>query len=136
MTALAVGLSALAGHVMFGVFFGVGLGLGLVNALLVHRSVASITAGAHPLKHKMALNSATRLLIITALGLTVAFLFRPMGLGVLFGLALFQVCLVLSTALPVWKKIRTGEPDACPDNGNSAPTYLNPNASADNMFKD
>jgi len=136
MTALAAGLSALAGHVMFGVFFGVGLGLGLVNALLVHRSVASITAGAHPLKHKMALNSATRLLIITALGLTVAFLFRPMGLGVLFGLALFQVCLVLSTALPVWKKIRTGEPDACPDNGNSAPTYLNPNASADNMFKD
>jgi hypothetical protein len=57
----------------------------------------------------MALNSATRLLVITAIGLTIAILFRPLGLGVLFGLALFQVLLVLSTALPVWKKIRTGD---------------------------
>ena len=52
----------------------------------------------------MALNSATRLLVITAVGLTIAFIFRPQGLGVLFGLALFQVLLVMSTALPVLKK--------------------------------
>ena len=136
MTALAIGLAAWTGHAMFGVFFGLGMGLGLVNALLVRQSVASITAEDHPLKHKMALNSATRLLIITAIGLTISFLFRPPGLGVLFGLALFQVCLVLSTALPVWKKIRTGDPEACPDNGNSPATSLNPNATADNMFKD
>ena len=109
LTALAVGLAAMAGHVMFGVFFGVGLLLGLTNGVLVQRSVESITAGDHPLKRKMALNSATRLLIISAIGLTVAFVFRPAGLGVLFGLALFQVLLVLSTALPVWKKMRTGE---------------------------
>lgn len=114
LTALAVALSAWAGYLMFGVFFGLGLGLGLLNAVLVQRSVASITAGSHPLKSKMAVNSATRLLIITSLGLTVAFLFKPLGLGVVFGLALFQVILVLSTALPVWKKLRTGE-DAAPD---------------------
>jgi RNA polymerase primary sigma factor len=60
----------------------------------------------------MAINSATRLLIITAIGLTVAYVFRPMGLGVVFGLAAFQIVLVLSTALPVWKKIRTGDQDA------------------------
>lgn len=109
LTILAVGLAALAGHIMYGVFFGVGLALGLLNAVLVQRSVESITAGDHPLKRKMALNSATRLLIISAIGLAIAFSFRPTGLGVLFGLALFQVLLVLSTALPVWKKIRTGE---------------------------
>jgi len=109
LTAVAVGLAAVAGHVMIGVFFGVGLALGLTNAVLVQRSVESITAGDHPLKRKMALNSATRLLVISAIGLTVAFVFRPAGLGVLFGLALFQVLLVLSTALPVWKKMRTGE---------------------------
>ena len=80
---------------MFGVFFGIGLVLGLLNALLVQRSVESITAGDHPLKKKMALNSATRLFIITAIGLTIAFLFRPAGLGVVFGLAFFQVLLVL-----------------------------------------
>lgn len=109
LTILAVGLAALAGNIMYGVFFGVGLALGLLNAVLVQRSVESITAGDHPLKRKMALNSATRLLIISAIGLAIAFWFRPTGLGVLFGLALFQVLLVLSTALPVWKKIRTGE---------------------------
>ncbi len=121
---------------MFGVFFGVGLGLGLINALLVQRSVASITAGDHPLKKKMALNSATRLLIITAVGLTIAFVFRPLGLGVVFGLALFQVVLVLATALPVWKKIRTGEPDGPVADGGPADSYSNTASPADNMFKD
>jgi hypothetical protein len=109
LTALAVIVAATAGYFLFGVFFGIGLVLGLLNAVLVQRSVDSITAGDHPLKRKMALNSATRLLVITVIGLTIAILFRPLGLGVLFGLALFQVLLVLSTALPVWKKIRTGD---------------------------
>ncbi|MCI4675042.1 ATP synthase subunit I [Candidatus Mycolicibacterium alkanivorans] len=122
LTALAVGLAAVAGHVMIGAFFGVGLALGLINAVLVQRSVESITAGDHPLKRKMALNSATRLLIISVIGLTIAFVFRPSGLGVLFGLALFQVLLVLSTALPVWKKIRTGD--------NSEQVAAGPGASA------
>ena len=54
----------------------------------------------------MALNSATRLLVITVVGLTIAFAFRPAGLGVVFGLALFQVLLVLTTALPVLKALR------------------------------
>jgi hypothetical protein len=116
LTALAVLLAALAGHVLFGVFFGVGLALGLVNAILVQRSVESITAGDHPLKRKMALNSATRLLVISVIGLAIAIIFKTNGgLGVLFGLALFQVLLVLSTALPVWKKIRTGEADDMAD---------------------
>lgn len=108
VTAVAITVAALAGHPMVGVFFGVGLLLGLLNAVLVQRSVASITAKDHPLKSSMALNSATRLAIITVIGLIIAFTFRPAGLGVLFGLALFQVLLVLSTALPVWKKLRSG----------------------------
>ena len=104
---IAVLVSGLLGHVMVGVFFAVGLLLGLLNAILVQRAVGSITADEHPLKKKMALNSATRLLIMTAIGLTIAFIFRPEGLGVVFGMALFQVLLVLTTALPVWKAIRT-----------------------------
>ena len=124
LAALAIALSAWAGHIMFGVFFGIGLALGLTNAVLVQRSVTAITAGAHPLKRKMALNSATRLLVISAVGLAIAFVFRPLGLGVVFGLALFQVVLVLSTALPVWKKLRTGEADA--DREASAVSSSNP----------
>ena len=109
LAAVAIAAAAFTGHPMVGVFFGVGLLLGLLNAILVQRSVASITAKEHPMKSSMALNSATRLAVITVVGLIIAFVFRHAGgLGVLFGLALFQVLLVLSTALPVWKKLRTG----------------------------
>jgi hypothetical protein len=103
--------AALLGHPIVGVFFGIGLGLGLLNAILVQRSVESITASDHPLKRKMAVNSATRLLLMTVIGLTIAFVFRPQGLGVVFGMALFQVLLVISTALPVMKKLRAGAAD-------------------------
>ena len=107
ITAVAMLAAGLSGHLMVGVFFGIGLLLGLLNAVLVQRSVASITAKEHPLKSSMALNSATRLAVITVIGLVIAYVFRPAGLGVVFGLALFQVLLVAATALPVWKKLRT-----------------------------
>jgi ATP synthase I chain len=110
ITAVAMVAAGLSGHLMVGVFFGIGLLLGLLNALLVRRSVQAITARDHPLKRSMALNSASRLAIITIVGLIIAYVFRPAGLGVVFGLALFQVLLVVSTALPVWKKLRTGAP--------------------------
>jgi hypothetical protein len=106
LTGVAIAAASSLGHLWFGAFFGIGLGLGLLNAVLVQRSVESITAEAHPLKRKMALNSATRLLVITVIGLTIAFAFRPTGLGVVFGLALFQVLLVLTTAVPVMKALR------------------------------
>ena len=119
LTAAAFAIAAYLGAAKVGVFFGVGLMLGLLNALGVQRSVAAITADAHPLKKKMALNSATRLLVITTIGLAIAFVFRPAGLGVVFGLALFQVLLVLTTAMPVWKKLREGTADGIEGTGNS-----------------
>ncbi len=120
ITAVAMLAAGLSGHLMVGVFFGIGLLLGLLNALLVRRSVESITSQAHPLKRSMALNSASRLAIITVLALIIAYVFRPAGLGVVFGLALFQVLLVVSTALPVWKKLRTGESTASSSSVSSA----------------
>lgn len=108
LTAVAVLASAFTGHVLFGVFFGVGLGLGLFNALLVRRAVESITAEDHPLKKKMAVNSAMRLFVITAIALTIAIVFKESGgLAVLFGLAIFQAVLVICTSIPVMRKIRT-----------------------------
>jgi hypothetical protein len=112
LAALATLATGLLGHPMVGVFLGIGLALGLLNAILVQRSVAAITAKEHPLKRKVALNSATRLLVMTVIGLTIAFIFRPQGLGVVFGMALFQVVLVASTALPVVRKLRAGTADA------------------------
>jgi hypothetical protein len=108
LTAVAVTAAWFAGHPFFGVFFGVGLVLGLLNAILVKRAVESITAEDHPLKKKMALNSASRLLVISAVALGIAFFFKnDGGLGVVFGLAVFQALLVMSTSIPVLKKIRT-----------------------------
>jgi hypothetical protein len=49
--------------------------------------------------------------VMTVIGLTIAFIFRPQGLGVVFGMALFQVVLVISTALPVMKKLKSGAGD-------------------------
>ena len=55
----------------------------------------------------MALNSATRLLVITAVALAIAFIFKSNGgLAVVFGLAIFQALLVMSTSIPVLRKIR------------------------------
>lgn len=108
LTGLAVLAAGFLGNVLFGVFFGAGLALGLLNALLVRRAVEAITAEDHPLKKKMAVNSATRLLVITAVAMTVAFVFKAHGgIAVLFGLAIFQALLVMSTSIPVLKKIRT-----------------------------
>lgn len=108
LTAIAVAASWYTGNPWFGAFFGVGLGLGLLNALLVRRAVESITAEEHPLKKKMAVNSMTRLLVITVVALAIAFIFKAHGgIAVLFGLAVFQALLVMATSLPVLKKIRT-----------------------------
>ncbi|AHC26733.1 MULTISPECIES: ATP synthase subunit I [Mycobacteriaceae] len=107
LTALAVAAAGFVGHIFFGVFFGIGLGLGLLNALMVRRAVESITMEDHPLKKKMAVNSATRLLVITAVGLAIAIFFKGHGgIAVLFGLAIFQALLVMSTSIPVLRKIR------------------------------
>ncbi|MGU3497215.1 ATP synthase subunit I [Mycobacterium sp. C31M] len=107
LSAVAIAAAGFVGNIFFGVFFGVGLGLGLLNALLVRRAVESITMEDHPLKKKMAVNSATRLLIITAIALAVAIFFKEHGgIAVLFGLAIFQALLVMSTSIPVLRKIR------------------------------
>ena len=89
---------------------------GLRQSLITNESIKrdssgivdAITAEDHPLKKKMAVNSATRLLVITAVALAVAIVFKAHGgIAVFFGLAIFQALLVLSTSLPVLKKIRT-----------------------------
>ncbi len=111
LAVVAMVVAGVLGQFLFGAFLGVGLALGLVNALLVRQSVASITATDHPLKSQMALNSATRLLVITAIALTIAgLLARHGGLGVVVGLAVFQVILILGTMVPVVKKLRSQGP--------------------------
>lgn len=110
VTAIALGGGyAVSGNLKFGVFFGLGMALGLTNALMVRRAVAKVTAKDHPLKMQMAANSAMRLVVISVIALLITWFFKPAGIGVLFGVALFQAILVMSTALPVMKKVRAGQ---------------------------
>ncbi len=103
---VVTGVATWMGSPLFGAFFALGLALGLINALLVRRAVTAITNEAHPLKAKMAANSAGRLLVFGAIALLIAWKFQPAGLGTPFGLALFEALLVISTSLPVLKKLR------------------------------
>ena len=107
LTALAVLATGFIGSIGYGFFFGLGLAIGLVNALMVRHAVESITAQEHPLKKKMAVNSAMRLLVISVVALLTAYFFKHIGgIGVLFGLAIFQALLVMSTSIPVLRRIR------------------------------
>ncbi len=110
VTAVALGGGyAATGNMKFGAFFGLGMALGLANAMMVRRAVAKVTAKDHPLKMQMAANSAMRLVAISVVALLITYFFRhDGGIGVLFGVALFQAILVMSTALPVMKKLRAG----------------------------
>jgi ATP synthase I chain len=107
----AIGVVALAaswaiGRPALGAFIILGMAMGLLNIKLVQRSVAKVTAEDHPSKGQIAVSSASRLLVITAVALVIAFLVQPDGVGVFFGLAAFQAILVFSTTVPVVKGLR------------------------------
>jgi hypothetical protein len=111
IVAVAVGLLALLttgpfDRLLLGVFMCVGLGLGWVNARLTRVTVNRVADSESPRKQSLLLSSAARLLAITAASIAVAFLARPSGIGIFFGLAVFQVILVLCTVLPEVKELR------------------------------
>lgn len=93
-------------RLLLGVFICIGLGLGWLNAQLTLRSVTRITRSEAPNKQLLALTTASRLIVLTVLAIIVAFLTRPDGVGIFFGLALFQVILVLHTVVPEWRGLR------------------------------
>jgi hypothetical protein len=92
-------LTGLYGHLLMGVFGVLGMAMGLLNIRLVQLNVDKITRDEHPRKQQLALSSLSRLALITFVALGLGLAFRPDGLGVFAGLALFQVILVFSTAV-------------------------------------
>ncbi|MEU0541257.1 hypothetical protein ABZ319_15430 [Nocardia sp. NPDC005978] len=93
-------------RLLLGVFIAGGLVLGGLNAQLTWMSIVRITDSETPSKQKLALSSAARLLILTGLSILLAIVTRPNGIGIFFGLALFQLILVLQTAIPEVKGLR------------------------------
>ena len=90
---------------LYAVFGAVGLGLGVLNSWLVMRAVANFTA-TQPSKAAFSRSVLGRLALITMLAFGCALLFRPEGLGVFAGLAVFQFLAVASSMLPLIKEIR------------------------------
>jgi hypothetical protein len=102
----AVVVSALFGHVLMGVLGCVGLGLGLFNSRMLQRDVVNVIARDHPNKMAVGMLSARRLAIITAIAVALGIFVRPDGLGVFFGLAVYQFINIGHTAMPVLKERR------------------------------
>src|SRR6187399_222752 len=79
--ALGLIATAVAGHVLMGVFGILGLALGLLNTRLVQRSVSRATITENPSKRALAVSALGRLAVITILAVGLALLVRPDGLG-------------------------------------------------------
>ena len=107
----AVGLlvCGLLGHIVMGILGVVGLALGLLNTRLLQRSVAKVIASGNPSKKAVGFSSVQRLMWITAIAVALGIFVRPDGLGVFFGLAVFQVIIIANTAMPVIKERHNNE---------------------------
>lgn len=102
---VALAVTIPMGYGLYAVFGAVGLGLGVLNSWLVMRAVISFAA-IHPSKAAFSRSVLGRLALITLLAFGCALLFRPPGLGVFVGLAVFQFIAVASSMVPLIKEMR------------------------------
>lgn len=103
---VGLGVSALFGHIVMGILFVIGLGLGLFNTRLLQRSVVKVISSENPNKLAIGRSSVPRLMLITALAIALGIFLKPDGFGVFLGLATFQVIIIATTASPVMKERR------------------------------
>jgi hypothetical protein len=83
---------------------GVGLGLGLGNFRMIQRSVVKVGNRADENRRRpLALNTLSRMGLITVLALGLLFVRFPLGFGLLGGLALFQLLLLLNVTRSMLK---------------------------------
>lgn len=100
-------VTGLLGHVLMGVFFCLGLGLGALNTRMVQRAVVRYAnSEALNKKARFTRNVLGRLGLITLIAAVVIVLDRHDGLGVLAGLALFQMLMIGGAAVPVYKQLK------------------------------
>lgn len=103
----AVGVAVLVvlGYWAAALFGLVGLALGALNSLLVLQSVVKFAVN-KPSKAQFSRSVLSRLALITVLAFGCAVLFRPDGIAVFGGLALFQFFAIVSSMVPLVKEIR------------------------------
>jgi hypothetical protein len=103
---VALVVSAIMGHLLVGAFLAVGLALGFVNTRLVVGAAARFAASESRDKRPLIVGALRRLALVTAAALVLAVAFRPAGLAVLIGLAVFQLLLVGNTSTSLYREVR------------------------------
>ncbi len=102
--ALVVGVAGLVaavsfGYLLVGIGGCIGLALGLLNFRLIGVSVDKVTAmDVDNPKRPLAVNTLGRMGVITVIALGLCFVSKPLGFGVLGGLAVFQILLIANVA--------------------------------------
>ena len=101
---LVVGVAALVAafsfdHLLVGVGACIGLGLGTPNFRMIGMSVDKVSAmDIDNPKRPLAVNTLGRMGVITVIALGLCLISKPLGFGVLGGLAMFQIILIANVA--------------------------------------
>ncbi len=103
---VAIGLLTLAGHPLAGALVCVGLALGAANTYLVQRSVVKYATAGGGHKGRFVAGVFGRLAVISAIALSICLLLLPDGLGVLGGLAAFQILMLAAASMPLIRELR------------------------------
>jgi hypothetical protein len=106
LSVVAIVVAVIFGHPVMGILFAIGLGMGLYNARLLQKQVVKVISGENPTKRQITGSSVQRLGVLTLIALAMGFFLRPDGLGVFFGLAVFQLVFMAHTIVPVLKERR------------------------------
>jgi hypothetical protein len=99
-------VTALLGHYMAGLTLCVGIALGFINARLTVSAAARFSTTKNRSKRPIIFGSLQRLGAITVVALLVAYSFRPDGIAVLAGLALFHILLLGNTSTALIGELR------------------------------
>src|SRR5580658_3959715 len=81
----------------------VGIALGIANFRMIQGSVAKAGTRPGPKRRPLALNTLSRLTVITAIALGLLFVSFDLGFGIMAGLALFQFLLLFSVIRSILK---------------------------------
>jgi hypothetical protein len=102
----ALVVTSVIGHPLMGMFGCIGLGLGAYNNRLLQQSVLRYATNSETTKKQFRRGVMARLGLITLIAIACGLIVRPDGLGVFVGLAVFQVLMLIGSAVPVFRSLR------------------------------
>jgi hypothetical protein len=104
----AVVVLAFFGNADAGLLLCVGLGLGVVNSMLVQRSLATSIERGEPDRKGLTLGMLKRLVIVSAVAFAIAIVYPPHGWFVFLGLATFQMLVMSMVFGSLVREVRRG----------------------------